>query len=109
MQKRRGIFYNECLVLLRPFESGQKHETSWQAHFPRLDVLSVIFEVDQCLGYCEKMRAHIRDLPQHSTIDIRPRKVEMDMNYPNCVFCGTKVGIILVDTIRSMVKLRSDS
>jgi hypothetical protein len=110
MQRQRGALgYNDWLILLRPLSSGAKHNSGWQAHFPHLDVLCLTIAVDGCFERNEHMRNIIEDLQQQFSIDIRPRKMDLEMDGSQFCACHPECETKLLDTIRSMIKLRSDN
>lgn len=108
-RQRGGPCYNDWLILLRPLAPGEKHNAGWQAHFPHLDVLCVTIAVDGCFARNEHTGNIIEDLPLHSSINIRPRRLDLEMDGSQFCTCNLELETTLLDKIRSMIKLRSDS
>jgi hypothetical protein len=104
---RGALLYNDWLILLRlRASSAADDSTSWQAHFPRLDMLSVSFGVTSC--FTLETRASMKGLPEHATIDLRPKKVEVSAENCPCHHCIEDCGTVICSAVRSMVQLRSD-
>lgn len=99
----REAHWGDLHYLIRPLAKETSHHTSWQAEFPKLELFTVALAVQSCLG--RETGTRIAGLPQQATIDIRPKRVEFKYRHIGCRW-GGECQAPIVDTLRSMVKLR---